>query len=83
VTRPGRLSYRRTGRGADGGLRSSEAVRAPFRSECADRGRWLGFSASVTFEDAPGITVVDVEAGPGPVDSGDHGEVDRQALVDD
>ncbi|GAA4315421.1 hypothetical protein GCM10023086_37240 [Streptomyces venetus] len=62
-------------------------------------GRKATFSVSVTFEDAQGITVVDrygdvtvpaqgratvdVEVGPGLVDSVDHCEVDRQALVDD
>ncbi|MBB6415384.1 hypothetical protein [Streptomyces sp. AK010] len=63
-------------------------------------GRKAGFSVSVTFEDAQGITVVsrygdvtvpangratvDVRVGgSGLVDSVDHCEVDRQALVDD
>ncbi|EFL32899.1 predicted protein [Streptomyces viridochromogenes DSM 40736] len=62
-------------------------------------GRKATFSVSVTFEDAQGITVVDrygdvtvpaqgratvdVEVGPGLVDSVDHCEVDGQALVDD
>ncbi|MFE7896072.1 hypothetical protein ACFU3E_00745 [Streptomyces sp. NPDC057424] len=63
-------------------------------------GRKAGFSVSVTFEDARGITVVDrygevtVPAngtatvdvrvgGSGLVDSVDHCEVDRRALVDD
>jgi hypothetical protein len=64
-------------------------------------GRKAGFSVSVTFEDAQGITVVsrygdvtvpangtatvDVRVGGGSslVDSVDHCDVDRQALVDD
>ncbi|MFF5312837.1 hypothetical protein [Streptomyces massasporeus] len=64
-------------------------------------GRKAGFSVSVTFEDAQGITVVSrygdvtvpangratvdvrVGGGAGLVDSVDHCEVDRQALVDD
>ncbi|MFF9117080.1 hypothetical protein ACF09Y_16015 [Streptomyces massasporeus] len=63
-------------------------------------GRKAGFSVSVTFEDAQGLTVVsrygdvtvpangratvDVRVGgSGLVDSVDHCQVDRQALVDD